>query len=133
MDEILEIILRQPWAFLGLAAVLAGLVVIVAFKFLNNRFNKVMERIDSAITGRELDEKMKPLLEKLEECVTQDKLKLALYEQKEKLDKQIQETRHSLRNELNPVFLKFSASLETLHTEVAELRGEVRALRKDPN
>jgi len=123
----------QPWSAVGVFAAAALAVFVLAGRFLNKRFNELLEKVDSSVTSAELKEKLEPLMKKIDESVSPQMLELALYKQKERFDDQITSTRHSIRNELNTILLKIQGTLEHLQETVAEMRGVMKSGRDRPD
>ncbi len=119
--------ISQPWTAVGAFAAGGLVIMFFAVRFLNKRFNELLEKVDSSVTSSELKEKLDPLMKKIDESVSPQMLELALYKQKERFDDQITSTRHSIRNELNVILLKIQGTLEHLQETVAEMRGAMKS------
>lgn len=135
----LQDIIAQPWTAVGLVAAVGIGALWLSIRFLNDRFNKVLLKIDSSISSAELDTKLnelekkysvalEPLIKQLSACVTREGMELELLRQEKDFARQLTETRHSIRNELNPLMLGIQATLAKIQNDVAEMRGEMRGI-----
>lgn len=108
----------DPWTSLQTIVIVACIILLTFSGIaLRHYINRSLEKLDAAATKQEVDDKIAAVEVKLTEAlgkmVDESKMKLAVLESEKELNKQLQFTRHEIRNDVQ-------ASLNKLHSTVED-------------